>query len=88
MAIEFVYPVEYDWPRLMREMRAAGWTPYKVAMTICADHATAYSWEKGSEPRHGYGAALLTLHRTVCGLEASEKLRTDAVTRDSVRPAS
>lgn len=88
MAAEFVYPLRIDWERLMREMRDAGWTPYKVAMTICADHATAYSWAKGSEPSHSYGAALLTLHRSVCGPEASEKLRTDAKARDSVRPAS
>jgi hypothetical protein len=78
MAAEMVYPLLIDWARLMRELRAAGWTPYKVAMTLCADHPTAYSWAQGSEPRHSYGAALLNLHRSVCGQEASAKLHSDS----------
>lgn len=78
MAVEFAYPVITDWPRVMRELRAAGWTPYKVALTLCCEHPTAYSWEKGSEPRHSLGAALLNLHRAVCGQEASEKLNSES----------
>lgn len=81
MAMEIAYPVVIDWTRLMTELRAAGWTPYKVAITLCTDHPTAYSWEKGSEPRHSYGAALLVLHRNVCGLEASTKLHSEAKPR-------
>lgn len=81
MAAEFTYPLVIDWKRLMTELRAAGWTPYKVAITLCTDHPTAYSWEKGSEPRHSYGAALLVLHRSVCGQEASEKLHREAKPR-------
>lgn len=73
-----VYPVLVDWKRLLQEMRAAGWTPYKVALTLGADHPTVYSWEQGSEPRHSYGAALLRLHALVCGQEASEKLHSDS----------
>jgi hypothetical protein len=76
-----VYPLKIDWGRLMREMRAAQWTPYKVALTLGADHATAYSWEKGCEPSYSYGAALLSLHRSVCGLISSEKLHSDAKPR-------
>lgn len=82
MATEIGYqPMKVDWARLMRELREAGWTPYKVALTLCADHPTAYSWAQGSEPRHSYGAALMRLHKAICGDEASEKLSNDSTPR-------
>lgn len=76
-----VYPVKINWARLMTELRSAGWTPYKVAGTLCADHPTAYAWANGSEPSHSYGAALLRLHQTICGQEASIKLHSDSLPR-------
>lgn len=78
---EAIYPVRIDWSRLMRELRQFGWTPYKVATTMCADPPTAYAWEQGAEPRHSYGAALLALHAAVCGPEYSEKLNSDSKAR-------
>lgn len=79
--LEACYPVRVDWERCMRELRQFGFTPYKVALTLCADPPTAYEWEKGAEPRHSYGAALLVLHREVCGGEYSEKLKSDSTPR-------
>lgn len=76
-----IYPVRIDWKRLFDELRGFGWTPYKVALTLCVDAPTAYGWSKGAEPRHAYGAALLVLHRRVCGDEYSEKLNSDCATR-------
>lgn len=81
MAAEFIYPVRIDFKRLFEELRHFGWTPYKVAITLCVDPPLAYSWATGAEPRHGYGAALLVLHRTVCGAEYSEKLNSEAKPR-------
>ncbi len=75
------YPAKIDWRRLMAELRLFGWTPYKVAVTMCADPPTAYAWEHGAEPRHSYGAALIELHRSVCGQEYSEKLNNDSKAR-------
>ena len=73
-----VYPVEIDWKRLFEELRRFGWTPYKVALTLCVDPPLTYGWAQGKEPRHAYGAALLVLHRTVCGDEYSRKLNSDS----------
>lgn len=75
---ELVYPVSIDWARLFTELRRFGWTPYKVALTLCIDPPLAYGWAEGKEPRHAYGAALLVLHRRVCGDEYSRKLNSDA----------
>lgn len=80
-AFEAIYPVKIDWARLMRELREFGWTPYKVATTMCADPPTAYAWAHGAEPRHSYGAALLALHAAVCGQEYSAKLNSDSRAR-------
>jgi hypothetical protein len=76
--VELAYPVLIDWKRCLAELRTEGWTPYRVAHHLGADPPTVYSWEQGSEPRHSYGAALLVLHRTICGIEYSEKLYSDA----------
>lgn len=81
MAEVNVYPLLIDWARLMRELRAAHFTPYKVALTLGVDHQTAYKWEQGSEPSHSYGAALLVLHRNVCGLTSSLQLHNDSKPR-------
>lgn len=79
--LELVYPICYDWKRCLTELRAEGWTPYRVAMHFGIDPPTVYSWEKGSEPGHANGAALIALHRTICGIEYSEKLYSDAKPR-------
>lgn len=77
--VELVHPLEIDWPRCLKELRSEGWTPYRVAQHFSIDPPTVYSWEKGeSKPGHALGAALLILHRTICGFEYSEKLYSDA----------
>ena len=81
LAMESVYPVSIDWKRLFEELRGFGWTPYKVALTLCVDPPQAYGWAQGKEPRHAYGAALITLHRMVCGEEYSRKLNSEAPPR-------
>lgn len=77
--VELVYPIEIDWKRCLKELRSEGWTPYRVANHFSIDPPTVYSWEKEeSKPGHSLGAALLVLHRTICGIECSEKLYSDA----------
>lgn len=51
-----------DWAKVMRELRAEGMTPYKIAMVIGCSRCAAENWEEGGEPGYGYGAALLALH--------------------------
>lgn len=61
-------PVRQDWAKLLRELEAAGCSPYKVARALGIDHPTVYGWlREGKEPRHSYGEALRAMHRAVCG---------------------
>ncbi len=53
-----------------------------MALHFGIDPPTVYAWEKGNtEPGHANGAALLALHRAICGIEYSEKLYSDAKPR-------
>lgn len=75
------YPVRVPWSRLMGDLREFGWTPYRVAAHMAVEPQTAYNWAAGQEPRAGYGAALLNLHRHICGPEYSEKLNRECSPR-------
>lgn len=66
MASEYVYEEPVAWRHILDDLNAAGFSDYKVAMILGADSATVSGWRKGSEPRYGYGAALLRLHAKVC----------------------
>lgn len=72
--LELAYPIMMDWARCLAELRSEGWTPYRVAHHLGADPPTVYGWANGREPRHSYGAALIVLHRTICGIDCSQKL--------------
>lgn len=75
MAAEYIYPDLIDWKRILEELQAAGVSMYRVALILGADWSTVDAWRKGSEPRYGYGQALLKLHRRVIGekLDMSRK---------------
>jgi hypothetical protein len=66
MAAEYVYQERVHWGRILDELNAQGFSDYKVALILGADSSTVGAWHKGSEPRYGYGAALLNLHAKVC----------------------
>lgn len=78
---EYIQPV--DWKRILDEINAVGFSDYKVAMILGADSSTVGGWHKGSEPRYGYGAALLRLHAKVCP-QHSGKNSVSATTRGVV----
>lgn len=80
--VESVYPPRYCWPDLLNDLRDAGYSGYRVARIIGADWSTVYGWLKAEkEPRHSYGAALIELHRMVCGPETSQKRQAEALAR-------
>lgn len=76
-----IYPLKIDFARCLRELREKGCTPYRVSQILCVDPPTAYAWEKGAEPRHSYGTALIALHLSICGEEYSAKLNRDSTPR-------
>jgi DNA-binding transcriptional regulator YiaG len=55
-------PIKKDWARIMRELREHGLTPYKIALTLGIAPCTAQNWERGGEPSHSYGEALMRLY--------------------------
>lgn len=55
-------PIKRDWAKMMADLRAMGLTPYKVALIVGCSPCTAQNWEKGGEPGHAYGDALIRLH--------------------------
>lgn len=66
-------PIKRDWPKIMRELRARGLTPYKVATVLGCSHCTAQNWEKGGEPGHAFGEALILLYEATFGRRAPEQ---------------
>lgn len=76
--LDDIYPVRIDWVQLFVDLDKFGWTPYRVAMTLGADTSTVYHWAEGHEPRHRYGAAVVALHKAVCGEEYSTKLYSES----------
>jgi DNA-binding transcriptional regulator YiaG len=64
-------PIKTDWAKIMRELRENGLTPYKVALTLGVAHCTAQNWERGGEPGHSYGEALLRLYVAQLGTSST-----------------
>lgn len=64
-------PIRHNWPQIIRELEAAGFTTYKIGLTIGVDHTTVENWRdhplpihdpKRPEPRHFIGEMLLAFH--------------------------
>lgn len=58
-----------DWPQMIRDLRAAGLTDWKIAAAIGyknpkGEHTEAL--ERGAIPRHDIGEALIALHNILC----------------------
>jgi hypothetical protein len=66
MAVENLDEPPVEWTRILDDLNAAGFSDYKIALTLGCDSSTVSGWHKGSEPRYGYGAALLRLHARAC----------------------
>jgi len=64
---DYVYPQVLPWEDIFNDLEAQGHTPFCVAELIGVTHSTVQRWEKGAEPRHSCGSAILELHRRYCG---------------------
>jgi predicted transcriptional regulator len=54
-----------DWPTLLLELRAHGFSQYAVAAAINVSRSTVSAWADGTEPRFSEGLALVRLHAHV-----------------------
>lgn len=50
-----------DWAQVLDELRAAGYSPYRIAKLLGRKWDTVQAWREG-EPKHSDGEALLRLH--------------------------
>lgn len=55
-------PKRHDWPTLIADLRCAGMSYYKIALSLGVDHKTIRRWGNGVEPLHIDGERLLCLH--------------------------
>lgn len=60
-----------DWPRILADLRQAGFFTYKVAVKCDAKWDSVKNWENGiGEPRYSTGVCILELYREVIGRTA------------------
>ncbi|SDQ29458.1 hypothetical protein [Paraburkholderia tuberum] len=66
------------WLDVLADLRATGVSGYRLTNIMLTSRSTVQSWEKGSEPSHSYGIAILEVHTRFCG---------EALTAQRVREA-
>ena len=55
-----------DWPKILADLRAAGYLTYKISCRVQAKWDTVKRWELGlAEPRHSDGELILEMYREV-----------------------
>lgn len=62
-----------DWRQIIQDLRAAGCTAYRMTSIMLIERSTVQRWQKGSEPRHSYGVAILEVHTHFCGAELTQR---------------
>lgn len=68
-------PPKVNWPQVFEDMKARGYAPSRVAITIGREWSTVQYWVKGNEPRHFDGEKILRLHATICGEDLNQRRR-------------
>lgn len=63
-------PIRHNWPQIIRELEAAGYTTYKIALCIgrANGNRVVENWRDNPQspgPRHYEGELLLALHAEV-----------------------
>lgn len=68
-----IEPKKLDWRQILEDIKAKGCSIYRAAKILGKPETTVQSWHSGKhEPSYSHGAALLMLHSTVCGEEATK----------------
>lgn len=72
-------PIRMNWPTIMRDLDARGWSPYRISDRLEVSESTAQRWRCViGDIGHGYGQALLALHTEVCGASSTLQRITEA----------
>ncbi len=60
-----------DWPKILADLRTAGFLTYKVAVHVGCKWDTVKAWECGnSEPRYSQGITILEMYEETFGRTA------------------
>lgn len=69
-----IEPKRLDWRAILEDIKASGTSIYRAAKILGKPETTVQSWYTGKhEPSYSHGAALLMLHASICGEEATKK---------------
>ena len=74
----YIYPLRIDWPAVLADIKVAGLSYRKQAAALKVEWPSHQGTMNGHEPRYSHGEAILVLHRTWCGDEATQKRIADA----------
>lgn len=61
-----------DWFRLFAELKASGWSLYRIGGHLVVAKSTLVSWKMGVEPSHASGERLINLWQEVTGKQRHE----------------
>ena len=67
-----------DWPLVLRDLASAGVSRHRLALTLEIEPSSLQRTAEGSEPRHGFGMAILRIHAEHCGNELTQQRIADA----------
>lgn len=70
--MEAIKPKRLDWPRILKDMKEAGYSLYQISRLLEKSESTVHSWWRGHEPSHSNGESILKLHMQVCGEQATK----------------
>jgi len=81
LPVEAIFPRRLPWHLMFIDMHKAGVSYSRQANLLGIAWGTFHPWLQadGPEPRHSLGAAIIAMHRAVCGVELSEKRQREAV---------
>jgi len=61
-----------SWFRLFAELKASGWSLYRIVGHLGVSKSTLIGWKMGVEPRHADGERLIVLWLEVTGKQRGE----------------
>lgn len=63
--IDLDSPTRISWFRIFNDLKAGGWSLYRIEAEMGVAKTTLLGWKSGAEPRHADGEMLISLWQTV-----------------------
>lgn len=69
---ELETPTRISWFRVFNELKAAGWSLYRIENELDIAKSTLNGWKDGAEPKHTDGEMLIKLWQIVTSKQRTE----------------